>query len=597
MTKASKETAPPSHLSLLRQWLKKHNFSGFFVPRGDRYLGEYVPACDERLQWVSGFSGSAGMAVVGGKKAALLVDGRYTIQAAAEVNNQEWDILPWGDDEALMAWLNAHIKGRDVGYDPHLHSEQWRRKWEKKLDVLGFTLTKIEKNNPIDGLWNNRPAAPCSELYAYKKSGGSIDNKHQKLFEIVTQHNADAVFLADPHGVNWLLNIRGQDLAYTPLVLCQALVRRDEVVLLLDPARVPDSLRSIWGDQIKIRHPQEKLPWVMPHERVLVDEAITNVADMGKLSAEAAQIIKGDDPTLILKARKTAVELRDAISVHEQDGLAVIEFLYWLKQESARRTIGELEAAAYLLQCRQQQAGFVCPSFETISGAAGNGAIVHYRATPHTEKNLQQGSLYLVDSGGQYQGGTTDITRTIAIGVPTPTMKKHYTLVLKGHLALARAVFPKGTKGWQIDILARQYLWREGLDYQHGTGHGVGSFLSVHEGPARISKYYHTAALEAGMVLSNEPGLYIEGQYGIRIENLFYIAPSPHADYLQCNSLTLVPYDISLIDVDLLEKQEIAQIQRYHQRIEEVLASRLAAPQAAWVQNIVKLCNQWNAKQ
>lgn len=513
-------------LEYLRKQLIKHAITGYIQTVADEFLSEYPPDCFQRVSYLSGFSGSAGTLIITGTKAALFVDGRYILQAAAEVDGALFEIHNSGT-VAPETWLAKECGGEKIGYDANLFTPAALRKFKNPM---------VAVPNLVDAVWEGRPTFPATDIFPHeeKYAGESAESKCMRLAAELKKQGVDAVFLSAPESVCWLLNIRARDVECTPLVLARALLFSDGKTELL---RGNAPLPGLTG------------------KRVLVDESQTPVAFISALEKAGAVIVKGADPCLVPKACKNDVQLAGIRAAHMRDGRAVVKLLSWIEGHNDIHSVSEMDVADKLLSFRKEDPLFVEPSFPTIAGSGGNGAIVHYRATDKTNRKLQEGELLLLDSGGQYLDGTTDITRTIAIGTPNAEHKDRFTRVLKGHIALATAIFPKGTRGSQLDALARQYLWQVGLDYDHGTGHGVGQFLGVHEGPQRISKRGGDAVLEPGMILSNEPGYYKTGEYGIRIENLVVVVEKDNG-FLGFDTITRAPLDEKLIDYALLSEDE-----------------------------------------
>lgn len=579
-TSLPEPSAPPSpgptgfeRLEAFRAELLHRKLDGFIVPRADEHQGEYVAPRARRLQWLTGFSGSAGMAVVLKERAAIFVDGRYTLQVRAEVDTVRFEPMHL-IDEPPGRWLGEVLhKGQRIGFDPWLHTPDQVDTLRHGCDRAGAELVACE-TNPVDTLWTDQPGPPLAPVvpHAVEHAGRAAADKRADVAAILAEERMDAAVLSDPASVAWLLNIRGDDVEFTPLPLCFAILHADaRVELFLDPAKRSEGLADHLGPEVAIRPPAE-LPAALDaltDRLVRIDRATAPFAIAERLRAAGARVDRGADPCALPKACKNAVELAGARAAHRRDGAALVRFLAWL---DGREGVDELAAADRLEEFRRRGELFRGLSFPTIAGAGPNGAIVHYRSTPATNRRLEQGALFLLDSGAQYLDGTTDVTRTVAIGAPGPEERRRYTLVLKGHIAVSRALFPAGTAGHQLDVLARAALWSEGLDYDHGTGHGVGSFLSVHEGPQRISKSGALpVALGPGMILSNEPGYYKTGAYGIRIENLVAVAeaviPGAERDMLGFETLTLVPYDRALIDVALLTAGERDFVDAYHARV------------------------------
>lgn len=571
-------------LQTLRDWFKLKNLHGFVLPSTDEFQGEYVPAYARRLEWLTGFSGSAGMAIILREKAAFFTDGRYTLQARRQVQgftlHNTAEVKPHD-------WLKENAaKGCAIGYDARLFSKNTLRHFEKAAEQSGLRLLAVA--NPIDELWKDRPQTPNSPIFIHdlKYSGESSAFKRKRVAREIKNHSADCTVLTAPDSVCWLLNIRGNDVPHTPFVLANAVLHSDETVdLFVDPARVGAVARKHLGRAVRIIEPGHLQPALemLAAKRVLVDPAASSTWFFQVLERAKAKIVTGEDPCQLPKAVKNAVELEGARKAHIFDGVALVKFLYWLDAAIRRGRITEITAAEKLRVFRAENECFQDVSFDTICGFGANGAIVHYRADEKTSRRIKGRGILLLDSGAQYLEGTTDVTRTIAIGKPSKEQKRHFTLVLKGHIALARAVFARGTSGSQIDVLARQHLWQAGLDYDHGTGHGVGSYLSVHEGPQRISKVPNSVALQPGMVLSNEPGYYREGKYGIRIESLVAVRPWKKEGFYCFETLTRVPIDRRLIDVSMLTREEKEWLNRYHAMVKRVLAPKLDKKTAAWL--------------
>ncbi len=545
-------------LKSLRELLVKNGMDSWLQPVHDEWFGEYPPACNRRVEWISGFSGSAGLAIIGLGKAVLLTDGRYTLQARSQVP-AEFEVQNSGDISA-QKWLAGNLpNSARVGYDPKLYTLVMLEKLTCHTSLVagsGFTLIPAE--NLIDQLWHDRPPAPATKVFEHdiKYAGESADSKKKRVAEIIKKSGADAAFLSAPESICWLLNIRARDTENTPLHLARAIIdAQGNVEFFKDDARKFAGKKMLFSPQ----------------------NTSVFIADL--LEKAGVILQSGEDPCTLLKAIKNSVEIAGIRRAHIRDGAAVTKLLYWLAQQ---KNISELEVVDKILEFRKSQENFLEPSFDTIAGSGANGAIVHYRATEASNRILQNGELFLLDSGGQYFDGTTDITRTIAIGEPSAEHKKRFTQVLKGHIAIATAIFPEGTQGSQLDALARQYLWHDGLDYDHGTGHGVGCFLGVHEGPQRISKRGGDAALVAGMVISNEPGYYKAGEYGIRIENLVTVVPAGEK-FLKFETLTCAPIDLRLVDFSLLTDAEKTWLNDYHQWVTAELSPYLSEQEQAWI--------------
>ena len=581
-----------ARLKLLREQLAADGLAGFIVPRADEHQGEYVPLCGQRLAWLTGFTGSAGTAVVLTERAAVFVDGRYTLQAGDQVDTAAYEIHHL-IDEPPASWLSDAAKQGDViGYDPWLHTPQDVERLRGGVERAGATLLAVAKN-PLDAVWAGRPAAPLAPVVAQSDgfAGESAADKRARIGKALTENGAASTVLTMPESIAWLLNIRGGDVPHTPLPLSFAIVKADgAVTLFIDRRKLTPGLDAHLGNGVTIEAPDRlgaALDTLATEGRVQVDPASAASWVFDRLGAAGAAIHRAADPCMLPKACKNNVELDGTREAHRRDGAAVTRFLAWLAREAPKGGLREIAASDRLEAFRKEGKYFRDLSFPTISGAGSNGAIVHYRASPETEKLLEPGTLYLLDSGAQYLDGTTDITRTIAIGTPSDEMRENFTRVLKGHIALATARFPKGTTGTQLDGFARRALWQVGLDYDHGTGHGVGAYLSVHEGPQRISKAPNMQALLPGMIVSNEPGYYKTGAYGIRIENLIVVQPDTHdaeREMLCFETITLAPIDRNLVARDLLDRDEVTWFDGYHARVRAAIGPLVDAETAAWLE-------------
>ncbi len=580
-----------ARLEALRRELRRQGVDGFVLPRTDIYGSEYLPAGEERVAWLTGFTGSAARVVVLPEQAAVFTDGRYTLQVQDEVDGERW-ATPHLIDEPPADWLKARARaGWKIGYDARLHLKADIERLAKSLDAKGALLVPLDEN-PVDAIWSDRPALPTAPLRAQPlaHAGESSLDKRRRMLEAAHAAGAGGLFVSASDGVAWLLNIRGGDVPYNPLCLGLALVLADaRAVLLTDPKKLPEGF-AFEDEGIAVHDigAREALYAELAREglRLLVDPAATHQGLVDELTHAGLCVVEGADPVARAKALKNIAEIAGVRRAHRVDGAAVCRFLAWLDRQNVT---DEMTAAAALEAERAKAGDYLGPSFETISGAGANGAVVHYRVTPATNAELRPGTLYLVDSGAQYPDATTDVTRTVAIGEPTAEMKRRFTLVLKGHVALAMAVFPKGTAGSQLDAFARRALWEAGLDYDHGTGHGVGAALCVHEGPQRIAKRGGDAKLEAGMIVSNEPGCYVTGEYGIRIENLELVVERGTPDggereLLGFEPLTLAPIDRRLIEPSLLTAAEIVWLDTYHARVRAVLGAALAEPERSWLE-------------
>jgi Xaa-Pro aminopeptidase len=583
-------------LAGLRSELARQSLHGFIVPISDEHMSEYVGEYAQRLSWLTGFGGSAGTAVVlaegaAGKGAAIAVDGRYELQVRDQVDGTLYDYIdvPAG---SLSDWIADHVgEGARIGYDPWLHGETWVKAVNRALKRNGAQLVPVSAN-PVDAVWADRPAmsgAPA-RVMPEDKAGKSAAAKRADIADWLKAKKLDATVMTALDSVAWAFNIRGADVARTPVPLSFAILHADgRAELFIDEAKVPAEVAQHLGNAVERR---DRAAFVtsldaLAAKKVAVDPERVVTAIIDRLEDAGAIIERHRDPAVLAKALKNPVEIGGMKAAHVRDGAAVSRFLRWIEREAPKGGIDELSAAAKLQGFREDSGQLVDLSFDTISGAGPNGALMHYRVSPETNRPLETGTLYLVDSGGQYPDGTTDITRTIAVGTPTAEMVRRNTQVLKGHIALASAIFPKGTRGSQLDAFARQHLWADGVDYGHGTGHGVGHFLAVHEGPARIAKPAGGQAgteepLAAGMIMSNEPGYYKPHAFGIRIENLVLvvereIAGAEHA-MLGFETITFAPLDRNLIDIALLTEPEMRWVDSYHTRVQELVGPTLADP-------------------
>ncbi|MEZ9267532.1 aminopeptidase P family protein [Vibrio splendidus] len=562
-------------VATVRAWLETNNLDAVIIPHEDEYLGEYVPAHNERLHWLTGFTGSAGAAVITRETAAIFVDGRYTVQVRKQVPAELFEYRHLIEEPALDWIINSLPQGSKVAFDPRMHTAAWLKGAQAKL-AEKVELTTLS-SNPIDELWSDRPEPVVSDvrLMATDAVGQSSESKRAEIAGLLKAKGADAAILTELDSICWLLNIRGLDVSRLPVVLSNAIIHADESVdFFLDPAHIPAGFEAHVGNGIRVSHPSELEARLQSLEgkNVSVDSGTSNAWYTLVLQNAGAHLIEAADPCLMPKAAKNATEIAGMKACHIRDGVAMAKFLSWIDAEVAQGNLhNEAVLADKVQSFREQDPTLMDLSFDTISAAGGNAAMCHYNHENQPEPGqLEMNTLYLVDSGGQYLDGTTDITRTIAIGQPSDEMIQQFTLALKGHIGIARARFPQGTRGFQLDILARQHLWAEGFDYDHGTGHGVGHFLSVHEGPQSISKKLIDVPLVEGMVLSNEPGYYRADEFGIRIENLELVVELPtQGDFavLTFESLTRCPIDKRNINVDLLTRPELAWLNDYHQKV------------------------------
>jgi Xaa-Pro aminopeptidase len=581
----------PARIAALRAELKRRGLDGFVVPRADRQQNEYLPASEERLAWLTGFTGSAGAAIVLAERATLFVDGRYTVQAAAQIDGKLFAIEHLVDSPPEQ-WLEQNLKsGAKLGYDSWLHTSESADRLRKACATAGAELVAVD-GNPIDALWSDRPAPPSGpvSLRDIKLAGESAADKFKRIQAELKKLRADVLVVSDPQNVAWAFNIRGADIAHTPLALAFAVIPREgKPALYVETAKLDNKTRPALEEIAVVRAPAELARDLaqLKDKTVRLDQASAADALTRLVSGYGGKPVRGADPIALMKAVKNHAEIAGARAAHTRDGVAMARFLAWLEREAPAGKLTEIDAVEALESFRRDSGLLKDISFPTIAGSGPNGAIVHYRVTRATNRTIGKNELFLVDSGAQYEDGTTDITRTVAVGTPSDEMRDRFTRVLKGHIAIASAVFPENTSGAQLDPLARTALWQAGLDFDHGTGHGVGSYLSVHEGPARISKL-GTVALRRGMILSNEPGYYKTGAYGIRIENLLLViaAPEPKGAEKPVNAfetLTLAPIDRRLIDSRLLTAKERNWIDSYHAHVQEVLSPLLDAATRAWL--------------
>lgn len=565
-----------SRLAAFRGELLRRNLTGFVIPRADQQQNEYVAPSEERLAWLTGFTGSAGMAVVLLQEAAVFVDGRYTLQAAKQVDGKAWSVASLVEPPP-ESWLGEHLKAGDrLGFDPWLHTSAAAERLAGACARVGAELVAVD-SNPLDAVWSERPAPPLGPvtIHAMEFAGESEADKIGRIRAEIAKLGVGALVLSDSHAVAWTFNIRGADVSHTPLPLSYALVPKEgRPQIFIDHRKLSNSARDHLEANAEVKEPDALVAALSELAKasasIALDAATAADALSRLITADGGKPVRGADPVALLKASKNATEIKGTQTAHRRDAVALARFLAWIDREAPKGGLFEIDAVEALETFRRDTGVLKEVSFPTISGTGPNGAIVHYRVTRKTNRRIAPGDLLLIDSGAQYEDGTTDVTRTIAIGEPTAEMRDRFTRVLRGHIAIARAVFPDGTSGAQLDTLARQYLWEIGLDFAHGTGHGVGSYLSVHEGPARISKI-GTTPLKRGMILSNEPGYYKTDAYGIRIENLELVVAADIAGAEQpmngFETLTLAPIDRRLIDLKGITASERDWIDAYHARV------------------------------
>jgi Xaa-Pro aminopeptidase len=573
-------------LQAVRAALAAQGLDGFLVPRADEHLGEYVPASAERLAWLTGFTGSAGLAIVLKDRAAVFTDGRYTLQLAAQTDPALWERRHITEEPAA-AWLAEAAPGGRIGYDP------WFMPEDALARYSGVTLVPVERN-PVDAAWTDRPTPPVAPAVPHPLAlaGKSAGEKRAEVARLLDEANQDAAVISDPASLAWLFNLRGGDVPYTPFALGFALLHRDGTAeLFMAPAKLSPETREWLGNAVSVAD-RAALPGALAalkEKRVRVDPAGSPAWFAQRLRAAGAEVVAAPDPCLLPKAQKNATEQENARRVHRRDAVAICRFLHFLAEAGPLGRETEISVAAKLLAFRQELEGFRGESFSTISGAGEHGAVIHYRVTEETDRPLNPNELYLCDSGAQFAEGTTDITRTVWTGPGTPPalVQDRYTRVLQGMIALATLVFPVGVAGPHLDAFARRALWAAGLDFDHGTGHGVGSYLSVHEGPVSFSRLAKPVPIAAGMILSDEPGYYLPGEYGIRTENLLLVQPSemPGAvkPFLRFETLTLAPFDRRLIDLAMLTRAERNWVDAYHARVLAEIGPTLPEDAREWL--------------
>ncbi|MGV8996712.1 MAG: aminopeptidase P family protein [Parvibaculaceae bacterium] len=580
----------------LRDELRARGLDGFLIPRADEHQGEYVPPHAERLRWLTGFSGSAGLAIVLLDKAAIFIDGRYTLQVRGQTDIKVFDPKHL-IEEPPSQWVEANLpKGAKLAYDPWLHTIDAVARLKVAAEKAGGTLVAVH-SNPLDAVWSDQPPPPAALIAPHdlKYAGEPAADKLKRIS--ASLDSADAAMLTMPDSIAWAFNIRGNDVGHTPLPLSFALIHADgHADLFINPEKVDDKARAHLGNIVTLRDRDElgaALDTLGKDKKtVLVDPATCASWINDRLSAAGAKVKRGNDPCELPKACKNEAEVNGTRAAHLRDGKALTKFLAWLATTSAKGGLDEITASKKLEAFRAATGELRDVSFDTISGAGANGAIVHYRVTEGTNQPLASGDLFLVDSGAQYLDGTTDVTRTVAIGTPSAEQRDRFTRVLKGHIGIATSRFPNGTSGSQLDALARMSLWKAGLDYDHGTGHGVGSYLSVHEGPQRISKI-SSVPLKAGMIISNEPGYYKTGAYGIRIENLLVVTEAAMIDggerpMLGFETLTLAPIDLNCVEPKLLTAEEKDWLNAYHTRVYDAVSDGMDAETLSWLKAATK---------
>jgi Xaa-Pro aminopeptidase len=587
------------HLPALRAAMKAQKLDGFIIPHDDEYQNEYIPEYAERLMWATGFSGSAGGAIIMAERAVVFTDGRYTLQVRQQADSAFFDYADY-TEISIDQWLRENApKAARIGYDPMLHTLANVRKLKAAAKVAGFELVAVLKN-PVDVAWADQPATPQAPVRPHdlKFAGRAADDKREEIAKAVKSSGADAVLITAPPSIAWLFNVRGADVARSPLPLGRAILKADgTATLFISPDKVGNALPEFLGDDVDLRGEAEVTTALEKlgagGASVAVDPALSPSKYIDDLKAAGARIIEMTDPCALPRATKNETEIEGARTAHIRDGAAVTRYLHWLDTEAQSGEIDEITAAKKLESFRAESDELRDLSFDSISGAGPNGAVVHYRVTTQTNRKLQRGELFLIDSGGQYPDGTTDITRTVPIGEPSDEMRDRFTRVLKGHIALATMKFPTGTTGHQLDAFARKPLWDAGLDYDHGTGHGVGSFLGVHEGPQRIAKAPNDQALKPGMILSDEPGFYKAGEFGIRIENLIVVTPARpipggEREMMAFETITMAPIHLDLVKVSMLSDDERGWLNAYHAEVRAKLSADIPADMKDWFENATR---------
>ncbi|MDT8760482.1 aminopeptidase P family protein [Sphingomonas psychrotolerans] len=584
-------------LQALREQLKRDRLDGFVVPLTDEHMSEYVGAYAQRLAWLTGFQGSAGSAVVLSSEAAIFTDGRYTLQVRQQVSPDHWQYVSV-PGTSMAAWLGEHAPdGGRIGYDPWLHTRAWVEEARKALAEKGAELVPVD-TNPVDAVWPDRPAPSDATLSVQDDAaaGRSSAAKRAEIAEWLSARKADAVVLSALDSIAWAFNIRGNDVSHTPVALAYAIVNADGTAdLFVAPEKITDAVRQHLGNAIRVHDRAAFAPALKTFagKRVAADPERAVAAIFDSLDTGGAKVLSLRDPVVLAKALKNRAEIAGHKAAQARDGAALVRFLKWFEETAPAGGLTEMSAAEKLREFRDATGALKDLSFDTISATGPNGAIPHYKVTDESSLPIEQGQLYLVDSGGQYADGTTDVTRVMPVGEPTAEMKDRFTRVLKGHIGIATAIFPDGTTGAQLDSFARAPLWEVGLDFGHGTGHGVGAYLSVHEGPQRIAQPFYPGGqslepLRAGMFLSNEPGYYKAGEYGIRIENLVLIVEAEIAGaeqpMLAFETLTFAPIERRLIEPSLLTAKELQWVNSYHARVLSVVGPQLGEEERQWLE-------------
>ena len=588
-------------LAALRTAMAEAGVDGYLIPHGDDHQGEFIAPYAERIKWLTNFTGSAGIAVVLKDRAAIFIDGRYTLQVRDQVDGTLYEYRHLIDEPA-SAWLAEHLSsGMKLGFDPKLHTPAGLTRVEESCAKKNATLVALD-TNLVDKIWTGHPARPKEPAIVYpeKFAGRSGAEKRDLVAKVLRDQGQDAFLFTALDSIAWLFNLRGGDVEFSPLLYAYALLfaKSGKAALFVDPDKINADVRAHLGDGVVVKDYDDVAGALkaLPQDIAVIgldrDTGSRWITD--RVTETGRKAVPGVDPATAIKARKHPAELQGVREAHIRDGAALTKFLAWIDREGPKSTLNEISAADRLAKFRGELNTYRGPSFATICGAGANGAIVHYRATERTAAKIAADMVLLVDSGGQYLDGTTDVTRSVAIGTATPEQKRRFTLVLKGHIALANAKFVKGTTGGQLDALARFALWQEGLDYDHGTGHGVGTFLGVHEGPQRIGKAGSAVALEPGMVISNEPGYYKTGEYGIRIENLVAVReaadtpPGAEKPLLEFETITMAPIDLDMVDASLLTAPEKDWLNRYHAQVRAAVAPQVDAETKQWLEQATR---------
>jgi Xaa-Pro aminopeptidase len=580
-------------LAALRAELARRKLDGFLVPRSDEHNNEYVPKRAERLAWLTGFTGSAGMAIVLKDRAILFVDGRYTVQGREQTDPALFEIVHLIENPP-PDWLATNLKpGQRIGFDPWLHTQDAKERFAAALKLADAELVPCT-DNPLDAVWPDQPPPPVATVQVFDetRSGEASARKRARIAEDLKRSHADAAVLTLPESICWLFNVRGGDLPHTPFALSFAILHDSgEAEWFIDERKLTPEVRRHIGNAVHVRAPAQLGGALegLSGKKVIADPGTAAAAIFDRLKAGNADIARQPDPCLLPKACKNAVEVEGMRQAHIRDGAALTRFLAWIAAEAPKGGLTEIDAAKKLEDIRVENGALKDLSFDSISGAGAHAALPHYRVTQKSNRQLKRNEIFLIDSGGQYEDGTTDVTRTVVVGKPNAEMKERFTLVLKGHIALGTARFPEGTTGAQLDTLARYPLWQYGLDFDHGTGHGVGHYLSVHEGPQSISKRPIATALRPGMICSNEPGFYKTGDYGIRIENLIVVkepeeVPGGERKMLSFETITLAPIDLELVEPSLLTKEEKDWLNAYHKRVHDTISPKVDALTRTWLQ-------------